>query len=204
MDKEKYKQFHKKVRAMGIAMLCLVGATLVFLIVEVSIYDEAALALIIGLPIFLSADVTMLMLCYFLSRKDRDMRNELRSEQRIDGASPLFSEIYRDFETTRLESVWDSVTPNCWKLGEVYKAEDKIELTLVQRNPSHNMSHCEITLQFGERDVTAFFDYGDEQDAVTEQLISDKFPDYASLVIWLGRICQQFADKAQSLAAQSK
>lgn len=203
MDKEKYKQFHKKVRAMGIAMLCLMGVTLIFLIVAVSIYDSTQLPLIIGLPIFLSADVTVLLLCYFLSRKDRDLRNELRGEHVIEGASPLFSEIYRDFETTHLESVWDSVTPNGWKLGEVYKAEDKIELTLLPRKAGA-ISNCVITLQFGEREVTAFFDYGDEQDAVTEQLVSDKFPDYASLVIWLGNICQQFADKAQSLVTTDR
>ena len=203
MDKEKYKQFHKKVRATGIAMLCLMGVTLIFLIVAVSIYDSTQLPLIIGLPIFLSADVTVLLLCYFLSRKDRDLRNELRGEHVIEGASPLFSEIYRDFETTHLESVWDSVTPNGWKLGEVYKAEDKIELTLLPRKAGA-ISNCVITLQFGEREVTAFFDYGDEQDVVTEQLVSDKFPDYASLVIWLSNICQQFADKAQSLVTTDR
>ncbi len=198
MNKEKYKKFHKKVRALGIAMLCAMGATLIFLIVGVSIYQYASLPLIVGLPLCLGVDITLVLLCYFMSRKDRDMRNELRSEQRVEGASPLFAEVYRDYQATHLESVWDSVTPIGWRLGEVYTAEDKIELTLLERS-ADPISQCEITLQFGDKEVTVFFDYGDEQDTVTEPLNSDLFPDYPSLVIWLGKVCQQFADKAASI-----
>lgn len=196
---EKYKKFHKRVRAVGIAMLLLVGASLVFIIVALAVYSSTSLPLIIGLPIFLSADISMLVLCYLLSRKDRDMRNELATERATEGASPLFAQIYADFCATKLESVWDSVTPNGWRPGDVYRAEDKIELTLLPR--ADVTPPCEITLQFGSKEVTAFFDYGDEQDAVTEQLASSTFPDYASLVIWLGGLCQQFAEKAASLAA---
>lgn len=197
--KANYEKFHKKVRATGIAMLCFVGATLIFLIVALGVYQNTSLPLIIGLPLFLSVDMTLLVLCYLLSRKDRDMRNELHNERRLEGASPLFAEIYRDYRASHLESVWDSVMPVGWKLGEVYTAEDKIEMTLTERDAAPDGILCEITLQFGDKEVTAFFDYGNEQDAVTKQLTTELFPDYPSLVIWLGEICRQFADKAASL-----
>lgn len=199
MDKESYKKFHKKVRAWGIAMLCVVAATLIYLIVGLCVYQSVPLLLIIGLPIWLSADVTLLLLCYFFSKKDRDMRAEFRTEKRAEGASAIFYELYRDFCTTHLESIWDSVTPNGWKLRDVYEVEDKIELVLDEKVSSPHDAPFEMTLQFGETEVTVFFDYGDEEDTVTEQLLSDTFPDYPSFVIWLGNVCQQFADKAADL-----
>lgn len=192
MDKEQYKKFHKKVRLLGIIMLCAMALTLVYLIVALSLHDEAPLLLLAGLPVFLSVDVSMLLLCYLFSRKDREYRTLLSDKEAVVGAGPLFGEILRDYRDNRLESVWDSVTPNGWKVQDVYDVEDKIELVLTQRAEKP----CEITIQFGKREVTVFFDNGESEEYLSQELISDNFADIGSLVVWLAKVCQDFADKA--------
>ncbi len=199
MNKNDYNKFHKKVKAVGVAMLCAIGVSLIFLAVGLGIYQSEPLLLIAGLPVCLSVDVTMLLLSYFLTKKDRNLRNELRETVSAEGKSPLFAEIERDYRATRLESVWDSVMPNGWRLREVYRAEDKIEIALYEKNPAPGQNPCEITVQFGETDVTVYFDYPNGQETVTKDLTSAEFADFASLVIWLGSICQQYADKAVAL-----
>ncbi len=180
-------------------MLCAMGATLIFVIIALAVYSTTSLPLIVGLPLFLCGDITLLMLCYFMTRKDRDMRNEFRDADLSEGMSPLFAEVTRDYRATHLESVWDSVLPSGWRLREVYKAEDKIEVAMLEKDAAVGREPCEMTIQFGEREVTVYFDYGDDQDTETMELTSSNFPDYPSMVIWLGDICKRYADKALSL-----
>lgn len=192
MDREQYTKFHKKVKALGIAMLCVVGITLILVIVGVALYQSNSLLLIIGLPVCLSLDVTLVFLCYFFARKDRELRTELSVEIKTQGVSDLFAQIYRDFRTNHLESVWDSVTPNGWKFSDVYEAEGCVELVIDKRVAPSETPQT-ITVQFDKSQVTVFYDVGEEQQVVTRPLTNSEFADFASLVIWLGKVCQQFA-----------
>lgn len=192
MDKKQYQKFHKKVKALGIAMMCVMGATLIYVVVGVAVYSVNALPLIIGLPIFLSLDITLLVMCYLFSRKDKDMRTELSVEDITHGSNDIFSQLYRDFRINHLESVWDSITPNGWKFTDVYEAEDSLELILDKRVAPGEMPQT-ITIQFDKAQVIVFYEVGDEQQITSRSLTNGEFADFATLVIWLGEVCEGYA-----------